>query len=177
MDRSPHTSDSGAVVAHIPGWMFLLAGVVLVSAGLLMPAWLQVRQMQWQHRIMQLQAEQLERQASGYQQFNAALDAEDPILLQRLAYHYLGLKPAGATLIGESESKRAADPGMVCIVQASLHHPVPRAGVDLPRPQPNRSRLARLTTGRSRLALLAAGVLCLAAGVTTPTLIDRRRSS
>lgn len=51
--------------------------------------------MQWREQALTSQMHLLEQQAGIYKQFDNALDEQDPILLQRLAYTQLGLIPEG----------------------------------------------------------------------------------
>lgn len=51
--------------------------------------------MQWREQTLTSQMHLLEQQAGIYMQFDKALDEQDPILLQRLAYTQFGLIPQG----------------------------------------------------------------------------------
>ncbi len=111
---------------------------------------------------MQIQARSLSDQDRAYRQFYQALSRRDPILLERLAFHHLRLKPAGAQNLMAVSSAHNPD-----TIESWLHEPLPRIGVELPALQPVQTRLVRITTGPMRLPLLGVGVLCLVAGLTS----------
>jgi hypothetical protein len=117
----------------------------------------------------------------AYQQLNDALNARDPALLERLAFHYLHLKPADKTLLVD-ETRLAAqqlttgsatgNPLRTAMgvefsstVESWVKRPVPRVGVDWPAYRAPNTRLVRISTGRSALAVVAAGMALVAAGL------------
>ncbi|MBL4702499.1 MAG: hypothetical protein JKX85_14720, partial [Phycisphaeraceae bacterium] len=151
--------------AQLPGWVFLLAGLVTVMACLIMPALQEHRMMQWRKQTLATQAQLLQSQAGIYKRFDTALLEEDPILLQRLAYTQLGLIPQGTGSlqfnqplppIGESTySTQHTDGWFSAHLAAStsgqdVYESVLEPGV-MPQtsapPQQINSSLARLTTG------------------------------
>ncbi len=163
----------------------------MLAMAVLVQPWLQYRQLQRQHNIMQIQANRLAQQQRAYDSFYVSLRANDTLLLERLAYHHLGLKPAGvevikvpyndagtisfATVGPESASTWSAPRPMSVEVATTrvadfstdtleswLHTPLPRVGSSYEIPQ---TRLVRLTTGLNQLVLTAAGLLCVAAGL------------
>jgi hypothetical protein len=169
------------LLAPLPGLLLIFAGMLMVGAAVLMPPWLESREMAWTLGLMHAQAEKLSEQAQGYREFNAALAADDPVLLERLAFYELRLKPAGSTpLVAQARVSTASlRPGRHApatpIAQAGsptidqmLHQPLPRPGVNTPRYQPIKTRLVRLTTGPMRFLVIAAGLLCLGAGLIAP---------
>ncbi|HAI11109.1 MAG TPA: hypothetical protein DCM28_05350 [Phycisphaerales bacterium] len=87
----------------LPGWIFLLAGIGTVMACLLMPAIQEYRLMQWRQQTLASQLHLLDQQAGIYKKFDTALDEQDPILLQRLAYSQLGLIPQGTGPVNTSQ--------------------------------------------------------------------------
>lgn len=170
--------------SHLPGWIVLGCGLAMFGASLLVPPWLEVRALNWQLDVMRRQAEHLSRQADHYQAFHAALVSDDPVLLERLAFMQLREKPAGYTPLvvpvsqaaGGSVDASALSAGVAGLlleegasVDTWLHEPLPREGVDYRAYEPIGSRLIRLTTGFSRVVLLAAGLVFVVAGlVATP---------
>lgn len=161
------------IAAPLPGWLFLLSGITLVALSLLVPAWADVREMDWQVKVMRLQAQSFEAKVDSYKEFNAALAVDDPVLLERLAYYHLRLKPVGAQAVLLNHT---AAPGSatrqerIPTVEELLHRPVPTPGVNMPAYKPLNTRLLRLTRNTpTRLAMLAAGLLCVTAGITAVT--------
>jgi hypothetical protein len=149
----------------------LIVGVGLVTAVILMPTHLENREMEWQRQFLALQAERIGEQDKAYQQSLEALDRGEPILLERLAYEYLNLKPAETTLVdqnlriaedGTKETKRVED---------WIRRRLPQVGVDLP-PLPqlasHEARLAHVATGRARLPMLILGSALLILGLILP---------
>ncbi|MEX0885552.1 MAG: hypothetical protein WD009_03850 [Phycisphaeraceae bacterium] len=148
-------------LAAMPGWLFLAAGLTLVALVLLTPAWLGQRDLAWQRDLMRLQVRQIERQAQRYADFHAALGAEEPVLLERLALTQFGLNPTDKTplWLGTVADDRGGG------VDAWLAEPLPRVGVDVPARTAIESRLTRLTSGSTRTLLIAAGRGCALGGV------------
>lgn len=157
------------VTAPLPGWIFLTAGLSLVALAILVPAWTDVREKDWQVGVMRLQAKTLAEQAENYKEFHAALAADDPVLLERLAYYHLRLKPAGTQAVSlmNSTGKGNNEPH-VPTVEELLHRPVPTPGENMPAYKPLNTRLIRLTRNNvTRVGLIAAGFLCVIAGLTS----------
>jgi len=152
-------------VAQLPGLMFVAVGMSLLAAAVLVPAWTSNQQLARQHAILQHQAERMTAQRERYVTFHDALAADDPQLLQRLAFSQLHVRP----IEGEpwpGDGIRAADDrlAITASVDAALAEPVeqvrPKPPVDAPP-----SRLVRLASGTSRLLLLAAAVCFVLGGL------------
>lgn len=158
------------LVAHLPGWMFFIAGLVLIGMTVLIPLQSNLALMQWRRDVMQKQARHLDRQVSSYADFHSALTGEDPILLQRLAYHQLNLKPAGTDpLVPLSGPGGAAARGTGRYrspsIEAMLYEPLPDKGQP---PSPPNTRLYRLAQGPKRVAILAIGLVFVYVGLMLP---------
>lgn len=182
-------------LAILPGWMFLLSGLALLAMAILTPEWLAYRHLDWQRDLMREQAERFEAQAQHYADFHEALAADDPVLLERLAFTQLRLTPvgkqplqapttdpvaSGRTVFTQHRPGGAPQPepppllaSESAAVDAWLTEPLPQVGVDVAPPRPINSRLTRLATGPHRTALIAAGLACLAAGVWSGPRRDR----
>jgi hypothetical protein len=177
-DESPAAPPtlSDRVAAAMPGWLLTICGLVIVGSAVLIPPWLEVRQLAWQKDVMTLQAQQLAAQSENYQRFREAIASDDPVLLERLAYVHLRVKPAGVSPL-VTASERHGDVSILdpsASIDAWLHTPLPQEGVDYRPYQPIQSRLVRLTTGLSRIVLLGAGLCFMAAGIAaTPWPDDR----
>jgi hypothetical protein len=162
---------------HLPRWIYLACGMTIIALALLVKPWLDCRQLMWQKEVMAQQSDRLASRSRAYQQFHTAVVNDDPVLLEHLAYHQLSLKPIGATMLTASspDAPHPADRWALGMLLAQEEHPPkhsPLPGRNEPMPpdrphawQPINSRLIRLTTGPARLPLIAAGVLCLAAGM------------
>jgi len=82
----------------LPGWLCLVGGAVLLGLFTLTPQWLACREAAWHRDLMRLQAASLDAQLQRYQQFHLALAEDDPVVIERLAFSELRLKPAGQEL-------------------------------------------------------------------------------
>jgi len=154
---NPVSGGEHAVQELTLGWLPLLAGAFLLALALLTPAWLQNRQLAAEVRTLERQAAHFETLAGDYRHVSEAIDQQDPLLMQRIAWHYFALKPAGRRVLFVDEQApwptRNAEP-----VEQWLHRPPPTPEpVEMPG-----ARWARLATGANRLPLaLAAGCLLL----------------
>src|SRR5688572_27063739 len=83
--------------APLPGYLLIFSGMALLAMALMVPAWMESRELAWQVSLMELQAKRLADQENSYREFNTALAEDDPVLLERLAFYHLRLKPAGST--------------------------------------------------------------------------------
>jgi len=171
-------------LAATPGWVLFSAGLVIIIASVLLPAWRATDALQVKRDHMSTQVEWIAQQRQTYDRVLVAMEQDDPILLKRLAYHHLRLKPAEATLIDVQEPN-AMQPGVRNVLHpapgvARSHHrlveslnsvedwafePLPVALAPEPTLATMPSRLNRLTTGTTRLFTAAFGMLCLIAGV------------
>lgn len=165
----------------LPGWVFILAGVAMVGAAVLMPSYLTSDEMAWQRDLLAAQAKALSEEQVAYKQLNDAINERDPALLERLAFHYLHLKPADKTLlvdearvaaqqlvrsgVGVSPLQTAMGVELGGTVESWVKRPVPRVGVDWPAYQAPNTRLTRISTGRSGVGLAAAGMILVVAGL------------
>lgn len=151
-------------VGATPGWLFIGIGLSLLALAALVPSWLACRELAWQRDVMLVQLERLQAQQQRYAEFHAAVEAEDPVLLERLAFTLMRQKPVGKeVLVYEAsfgEPILGLDGGWI---DQWLREPMPA----LTSYSPISTRLTRMATGMSRLALMLAGVAALAAGVWT----------
>ncbi len=145
----------------LPGWLFTLAGSVLLAVVVLVPAWLDHHEAAWRLGIMRAQAQALSQQRQNYEAFASALQADDPVLLERLALTHLNLT------LEEKQPVRLSTPASAdtADVGAWLAVPQPVIGQDLPAYLAPANRLTRVATGPGRPALLAIGLICLIGGI------------
>ena len=170
-------------VDHLAGWLLLTCGMAMLGAAVLAPAWHGAWKLAAQRDLLRAQVQHLGEQEQSYRRFHQALSQNDPVLLQRLAYQYLRLKPVATTLLrlpSEPNPLRSArvgggghrhgdesGPAQVDLgVGAWLHKPMPAAAVVLPFHRA--SRLATIMEGPARLTLLVSGVVCLLMGLLLP---------
>lgn len=99
--------------AALPGWLLLVGGLALVALGVLTPQWLENERLAWRQTVLTAQTAHLTAQAERYTELHQALAEEDPVLLERVAFVELGLKPVGKTplLPAPAEPPRQA-PGL-----------------------------------------------------------------
>ncbi|MCC6578812.1 MAG: hypothetical protein IT440_00085 [Phycisphaeraceae bacterium] len=177
----------------IPGWLLVLCGAAIFGACLLIPPWKQSKALAWQLDVMRVQAGQIGKELKDYQALERAVEQDDPLLLQRLAFEQLRQKPQGVELMappapllpvgivlptddqkGWSLRYQPSEAGqMLCQpkpVEAMVEHPVPVPGVNCVPPVEVQSTLIRLTTGPLRPVVAALGLVCLSLGlVLSPT--------
>ena len=183
MSLRPHPLET--LLTALAGWLPVLAGGALLGMTLITPEWVGWRELLWQRDMLRLQAEGLETQRASYSAFHEALAADDPVLLERLAYTHLRYKPADKQLldgVGEGygdgevvavgyspvtgmQTTPATGSSGSEVIESWLSTPQPVIGQDIPAYRPMNTRLVRLTRGPSRYLLLLVGLICLVAGL------------
>ena len=149
MPRSPlHRLDTG--------WPLLLAGLALLAAVVLIPAWEELQQVRFERdKLLAMDAqgrERIRRQA----RYLAALERGDEALVRSLAFDQMRLVPAGRSAVLEPPPPGPVD------IYAQLEPP-PKT---LTAPRPTNSALARLARQeRIRPWLLGLGGLMVLVGV------------
>ena len=155
------------------GWACTIAGTLIIAVTVLAPAWLDVRQLKYEHTILRRQASALDARLENYEGFVDALESDDPMLLTRLAWHHLHLKPASAevaqgTWAPEGSGVRIDEWMRPAAAQLPALEPVP--------PLPD-SKLVRLLLGAARPWVLAFGGWVLLIGLlVTPRKTAVRRT-
>jgi hypothetical protein len=145
------------------GWPFLAAGILLLGATVLIPAFGDLDEARWQRdRALALEKHRHDR-LDNYERYLASLEAGDPGLVQALAASQLNQIPAGRSVILTS----AGGPGVVSGTGSASVFPMLEPG---PLKAPGRvaadSALSRLAGGeRTRPWLIAAGGLMLFVGL------------
>jgi hypothetical protein len=150
-------NSSRAALLFDPGWLFLIAGMALLGATVLIPAGEDLDEARWlRDRALRVESHRQQR-LTRYEEYFAALLERDPALVQSLAASQLNQIPVGqAAMPGFSPMRASAS------VFPALEPPV----LKLPEREVERSALAKLATGeRSRLWLIAAGSLCVLVGL------------
>ena len=141
-----------------PAWLFLLAGVTLVIAAALIPAFDDLKDAQHHRdRAVAMERYRLERLAT-HTAFLGALETEDQTLLRSLAATQLNRVPMNDEVL--LLPIRTGDAGQDVFTDLDPEYAAP------PAPQPVGSTLERWTLDpSSRLWLLALGVFCILLGV------------
>lgn len=160
MHESPARPISPLAIVD-PGWLFLIAGILLLGATVLVPAFDELGEVQWQRdRALALERHRQER-IGRYEDYRGALDRAEPSLVLALAASQLNQIPQGRTLILEPP-----DPVSESVTIFSDLEPPP---VKLPERTRVESLLMRLATGeRTRPWLIAIGGMCLLVGLLPP---------
>lgn len=152
-----------------PGWLFLLAGLAMICAAVILPVHRQLHELRQQ--VMELEAEEQTSLArlKAHAAFRDLLAQDDPTLMARLAASQLNMIRRGerAVLIATTSDAPLTD-----WVDATVR-PVTFDAEPYPE-----SRLVRLVTGDKRQWVLAASAFCIFAGlVLGPARESRRRRS
>jgi hypothetical protein len=84
---------------HKAAWLLFISGLALLGVTLLTPAWHAGHLLAAQEHILRAQSDQLSRQERAYRSFLAAVDRRHPVLMRRLAFDQLRLKPVGTTVL------------------------------------------------------------------------------
>ncbi len=155
-----------------PGWFFLLAGLALLGAAVLIPASEALDEARYM-RDRALASEQFRLDRLGrYEAFIAALDEKQPALMAHLKAIHLNQYPEGMRPLGVL----AEDPGLASASIFEKLEPALPAMPEEPAHHADRSMLAKLATGQpSRLWILAGGAVCVLIGVLPPA--TRRRGA
>lgn len=142
------------------GWLFLLPGLVVLSATILIPALDDVREAKWKRdRVLAIETHRLER-LQNYIDYLDAIDRGEESVVLSLVASQLNMVPGDITPIAPP-----SDPGRVNASVFPELEPEPILLRDAP-PKENRSLLARLATGeRSRLWMIVLGAVCVLIGL------------
>jgi hypothetical protein len=174
MDRAPDAPDAAPIdrptaaatnrspISYLdPGWLYLLAGIVMLAATVLIPAADDLAAVRNQRdRALSIEQHRVERLAN-YEQYLVALEGEEPSLVRALAACQLNQIPANRTLILETPELM---PGATAT--ASIFAALEPAALRLPDRRTPDSVLFRWTTSdASRTWLIAAGAFCLLMGL------------
>ncbi|MCH2141973.1 MAG: hypothetical protein MK077_03115 [Phycisphaerales bacterium] len=136
-------------------WSLLVAGLTLVAAVVLIPAWRDVQQSRYEQVQLKAAAQWTAEQVDAARRMVRTLDEQDPDLQQRLIAWQLNLVPEGVTPIARATYEN----GVLGWVESTVPKPAMA-------PEPlGVTTLEAMVTGPWRLWLLAIGVLCVFAGV------------
>ncbi len=139
-----------------PGWPFVLAGLALLIAGVLIPAQRELHELRGQQKLVEANEVRLYARLEAYDRFLHDLRAGDPELVRRLAIAQLNIVPKG-------EQSLLLTPGLNQTVAQWIDESVPPVTLQ-PEPYPD-TLLGRLALGPKRLWLLAAAAFLLFVGL------------
>ncbi|MBL9148430.1 MAG: hypothetical protein JNM94_07025 [Phycisphaerae bacterium] len=139
-----------------PGWPFVLAGLALLVAGIIIPAQRELHDLRNEWRKVEAEETRMYGRLQAYDQFLSELRSGDPQLVRRLASAQLNRVPEG-------EEPLLLTPGVNHTVAQWIDESVPTPTIT-PDPYPD-TLLSRLATGPNRLWLLASSVFLLFVGL------------
>ncbi len=90
-----------------PGWLFLVAGLLLIGASVLVPQEARLHDLRQQLGILERLEDFGERRALAYAKFIDQVEAGDPSVVRRLAAAQLRIVDDGYERIAEADSARA----------------------------------------------------------------------
>ncbi len=156
-----NASQEKPPIAYLdPGWLYLLAGMALLAATILIPAMDDLEDVQIERdRLMAVERHRGER-IGKYRDYLDALDREEPSLVMALAASQLNLIPQGRTIALQTPDLLTAPQ------RASIFPTLEPAPLVLPERRATGSLLERLTgSDLTRPWLIAGGALCLMMGL------------
>lgn len=83
------------------GWLLLVAALLVIAPALLLPAWREVTQLRAQKRALAAKLTATHDRTASTHRIISGIENADPLVLTRLAWHELHLKPAGARPLGD----------------------------------------------------------------------------
>lgn len=146
-----------------PGWLFLIAGLGVLGATLLVPAADDLDEARWKRDVAVVYAQHRQDRLDRYDGYLKALDRRDPSLVYALAQSQLGQMPADRGLITAINDSRVRNVSVFPALEPpAMELPPARKPVD--------SILTRLALGgTSRLWLIAVGAMCVLMGMLPGT--------
>ncbi len=141
-----------------PGWLFLIAGIALLAAAVIIPAQADLTYARWQEqRALAIEAQRKER-LFKHQRFLQAIQSREPALVRALAASQLNLVPAARQAHFLISNPTGAD--------ASIFPSLEPAPIHEPELHQVDSLLARWSQGQhSQLWLVAVGSLLVFVGI------------
>jgi hypothetical protein len=139
-----------------PGWLFVIAGLAMLSAVIVLPGRRAVHDMREQLRVLKDQEALAFERLNAYEQFVQSLRQGDEQVIRRLAASHLNLVPEGQTAVMLAESLDQTVPEWIDeTVDVSPSHETPY----------DETLLVRLSEGKHRLWLLCGSVLVIFFGL------------
>lgn len=147
-----------------PGWLFIIAGLTLLLASVLIPAAEQVREAHWQRdRALLVEKHRLDR-IDRYNEFATALETGEKSLVMALAASQLNQIPADRTPIGVGTSKGGYTD--IKAGSASVFPNLEPDPIDLPEYEHFQSTLSKMVTdAKTRPWILVVGAVLILVGL------------
>lgn len=139
-----------------PGWLFVIGGLVLCIAGILLPAQRNLESLQRQRAQLHHEEAILQRQLTARETLLRDLDRRQPVLIRRLAASQLNLVPEDEEPVLVSSTLNA---DIISWVDATVE------ATPISYPASAESTLSRIMSGRHRLWFLTAGVVSVFVGL------------
>lgn len=168
---TPDTAAARPLLGPIDaGWLFLIAGLALLSAAVLIPAEQDLADARWRRDLaLAHETNRLER-LERYRAYLDALERNDAEVIESLAASQLNLVRADAQLVDAATQPAAFN--------ASVFSQLEPGNVTVTAPPEHRSTLARLVTSRrTRLWVIGFAALCVLIGSLPPAIVGRRSQS
>ncbi len=166
---APQSRAQRALFQFDPGWPFVVTGLGLIVAGVLIPAQRDLHDLRGSLTVHQALLEHSERRLDAYDAFVTEVNAGEPQLVRRLAASQLNRMPV-------DERPFVMLPTMNATVSDWIDDSEPLV-VPTPNEFPD-TLLSRLATGPRRLWVLASGVFLVFVGLvftTAPAVSPRRQ--
>ncbi|MCA9296745.1 MAG: hypothetical protein KC983_09505, partial [Phycisphaerales bacterium] len=140
-----------------PGWLYVLSGLAICAACILLPNQKPIDELLNQQAAMETDRDFLVARLEAHARFLDRLEQGDPVLWRRLAASQLNILPTSDTPVLVNT---ASPPTVTDLIDASV--PLPQAASLV---SVSTSRLSAAATGPNRLLFLASGALCLFVGL------------
>ena len=149
-------SPIARVLAELsPGWLFLLGGVLVVGAAMLLPAWRDVQTVRFERDQLAAQVDVASQRLAATHSIRDSLRRDDAELKQRLIAWQHNRLPVGDTALAREIYTAGVLGWIDSTVPAVAEVAIPRVP----------TRLERLVSGPPRLWMLGAGVLMVFVGL------------
>lgn len=167
-------SDSPRPSGFDAGWLFVVAGVAICAAGLLIPAQRDLADIRQKRDALRHEEVVANERLTAHSVFLADIEREDPLLVRRLAAAQLNLMPKGDTPVLLASSGQSA---VTTWIDATVMVPPVAIGASGGGGGAGGagSPLARLATGPYRLWLLSGGALAVFLGLLLDPSIGKAR--
>jgi len=155
------------------GWLFLLAGLALCAAGILLPAQQHVSKLRHQLHGLNHQHRLAMQHLELHARVLNELSNDDPALIKRLAAAHFNVVPAGERPVLRNAHAAPTLVAWIEHVAQSRQRMVQPARTTAPAD----TTLARLVTGPYRLWVLAGGAMCIFIGLILTPMLSRRATT